>query len=130
MKIILDASTVMTLLLDEPEKNMVLKLTKNSILIVPNVIDYEIGNALSKLHRRKLLTEKEIYDVFQKYRQIPLHIEESNIIKSLEISCKYGIYAYDAYYLEMAFRLKLALISFDKRMKQIARDMNINILEE
>jgi predicted nucleic acid-binding protein len=51
-----------------------------------------------------------------------------NIEKALKIACKYKIYAYDAYYLETAYRLKLPLISFDETMKRTAIDLRINIL--
>jgi predicted nucleic acid-binding protein len=50
--------------------------------------------------------------------------------RALKISCKYNIYAYDAYYLETAKRLKLPLITFDVSMKNIALNMNITILTE
>jgi predicted nucleic acid-binding protein len=50
--------------------------------------------------------------------------------KALKISCKYKIYAYDAYYLEAAKRLRLPLITFDIPMQNIALDMNIIILTE
>ena len=42
-------------------------------------------------------------------RNVNIDIEEA-----LKIACKYKIYAYDAYYLEAAYRLKLPLITFLK----------------
>jgi predicted nucleic acid-binding protein len=53
-----------------------------------------------------------------------------NIENALRIACQYNIYAYDAYYLEAAFRLRLPLLTLDKQMKNIARKMNLDILEE
>jgi predicted nucleic acid-binding protein len=53
-----------------------------------------------------------------------------DIKSALEISCKYNICVYDAYYLELAQRLKLPLFTFDLQMAKIASDMNINILME
>jgi predicted nucleic acid-binding protein len=55
---------------------------------------------------------------------------EVNIENALNIACKYNIYAYDAYYLEAALRLKLPLLTLDKPMKNIAKKMHLDILEE
>ena len=129
MNILLDACVIMAVLLEEPEKELVLELTKNSILIAPNVIDFEIGNALSKLYRRKIITEKDVYEAFSAYKQIPLHIKTVDINNSMRIFCKFSIYAYDAYYLEMASRLNLPLLTFDSNMKIVAEELKIKILE-
>ena len=48
--------------------------------------------------------------------------------KALKIACKYKIYAYDAYYLEIAHRLKIPLVTFDSTMKKIGLDLKIQIL--
>jgi predicted nucleic acid-binding protein len=37
--------------------------------------------------------------------------------KALKLSCKYNIYAYDAYYLETSYRLNLPLLTVDGQMK-------------
>ena len=129
MDILLDACVIMAVLLEEPEKDMVLELTKKSFLIVPDVIDFEIGNALSKLYKRRIITEKEVYEALLIYQQMPLHKKTVDINHSLRISCKYSIYAYDAYYLEMASRFNIALLTFDTDMKTVASDLKINILE-
>ena len=130
MNILLDACVIMAVLLEEPEKELALELTKNSILIAPNVIDFEIGNALSRLYKRKIITEKEIYEAFSVYKQIPLHIKPVDMNNSMRIFCKYSIYAYDAYYLEMALRLNLPLFTFDSNMKIVAEELKIKVLEE
>ena len=119
----------MAVLLEEPEKDSVLELTRNSNLIVPNVIDFEIVNALSKLYKRKILSENEVYQALFLYKEMPLYTKIVDINHSIKISCKYSIYAYDAYYLEMASRLNLPLITFDSEMKTVAKDLKINILE-
>jgi predicted nucleic acid-binding protein len=49
--------------------------------------------------------------------------------KALKLSCKYNIYAYDAYYLETAYRLKMPLLTLDGTMKHNGKDMKIDILE-
>jgi predicted nucleic acid-binding protein len=66
------------------------------------------------------------YSVFKK---IPLKTVEVDIEEALKIAYKYNIYAYDAYYLETAKRLKLPLLTFDGPMKKVADDMRLEIVE-
>jgi predicted nucleic acid-binding protein len=129
MAIILDACAIMAVLMEEPEKDAIIKLTQGSIVIVPNVIDFEIANALSKLYRRKILSENDVYETYFTYKKMPLQIKTVNINSSIGIFCKFSMYAYDSYYLEIASRLNLPLLTFDLNMKKAANDMNIKVLE-
>jgi len=61
---------------------------------------------------------------------IPIRNIKINIEKALKIACRYNIYAYDAYYLEIASRLKIPLITFDESMKKVALHLKINILDK
>lgn len=45
---------------------------------------------------------------------IPLRLVEVNLFSSLEISKRFNIYAYDAYFIECANNYNLPLISLDK----------------
>jgi predicted nucleic acid-binding protein len=130
MEILLDASAIMAIVLNEVNKDIIIELTKGATLLSPKIISYEIGNALVSLYKRHKLKEKEILDAYHDFRKIPIKILDIDIEKALKISCKFNIYAYDAYYLEAAKRLKLPLITFDTSMKTVALNMGIHILEE
>ena len=52
-----------------------------------------------------------------------------DIAKSIEIACRFNIYAYDAYYLEIAQRLNLPLLTLDRQMKEIAKELKIKTME-
>jgi predicted nucleic acid-binding protein len=120
----------MSIILNEPNKEIVIKLTKGSILLSPAMICYEIGNALISLFKRHKLKESEVIDAYNNFEKIPIRSLSVDMEKALRISCKYNVYAYDAYYLETAKRLKLPLITFDVPMKNVALDMGINVLIE
>ncbi len=47
----------------------------------------------------------------------------------MDIISDTNIYAYDAYFLQCAKQLSYPLITLDKRMKKIAYDLNIDVLE-
>jgi len=130
MKVLLDASAIMAVILNEPNRKTVITLTKNTTLLSPEVISFEIGNALINLFKKQKITEEELLSAYRNYTEIPIESIKVDIEKALKIACKYKIYAYDAYYLEIANRLKLPLITFDALMKKIGLDLKINIAEK
>jgi predicted nucleic acid-binding protein len=130
MNILIDASVIMAFVIDEPEKDIAIKLTKDATLLAPEVIPYEIGNALTRVYKKHILDELGIIKAYTTYKEIPLKLIEVDIENALRLACKYTIYAYDSYYLETAKRLNIPLLTFDRKMKRIAQDMKLTILEE
>ena len=59
MEIVLDASAIIAVIIDEPEVQIVINCTKNSIIVSPNIISYEIANALTRLMRKNIIKTKE-----------------------------------------------------------------------
>jgi len=130
MNVLIDASALMPVLIDEPEKKRIVNATRDCELLAPSILPYEIGNALSRLKKRQILNEKQIIAAYNDFKKIPLRLLEVDIENALKIACKYAIYAYDAYYLEMSYRLNLPLLTLDGAMKKIAFDLNLKILEQ
>jgi len=130
MDILIDASALMPVLINEPEKSHIIHLTRNCNLLAPSLLPYEIGNALTRLKKRRILDNKEIITAYNDFKKIPLRLLHPDIENALLIACKYVIYAYDAYYLEIAMRLNLPLLTLDRRMKKVALDLKLRILEE
>jgi predicted nucleic acid-binding protein len=130
MDVILDASDIMAVILNESNKDVVIKLSKGATLLSPEIISYEIGNALVSLCKRNKLKEKDVIAAYHEFTKIPIRTLDVDIEKALKISLEYNIYAYDSYYLETAKRLKLPIITFDATMKKVALDMDVSLLEE
>ncbi|MFP3043611.1 type II toxin-antitoxin system VapC family toxin [Treponema primitia] len=128
MDALLDASAIMAIILNEPNRDIVVKLTKGATLLSPEMISFEIGNALISLFKRHKLNETEVLKAYENFTKIPIRTLNPDMGKALKISCNYTIYAYDAYYLETAYRLKLPLITFDKNMAAVGKKMKITIL--
>jgi predicted nucleic acid-binding protein len=129
MEIIVDASILICVILNEPEKKKVISLTGGIDLVSPEMISFEIGNALSRMYKRHRLNEEQIIKSYKLFESLPLRIVKVDMIRALKLSCKYNIYAYDAYYLETAYRLKMPLLTLDGPMKNNGKDMKIDILE-
>ena len=130
VNILLDASAIMAIILNEPNRDTVIMLTRNTTLLSPEVISYEIGNALINLYRKQKITESELLEAYRNFTLIPIRNIKIDVEKALKIACKYKIYAYDAYYLEIASRLKIPLITFDESMKRVGFHLKINIVDK
>jgi len=130
MEILLDASAILSVILNEPNRTKIIKLTKNALLLSAEVISFEIGNALINLYKKQRITEEELLEIYRKFTLLPIRIVKVDIEKALKIAGKYQIYAYDAYYLETACRLKIPLITFDKLMKKVALNLKIDVIDK
>ncbi|GHT67469.1 twitching motility protein PilT [Bacteroidia bacterium] len=129
MEIIADANIFLAVILNEPEKGRIIELTKGAELVSPDVIPYEIGNALSAMQKRHRLDEVQVRRSFTIFEVIPVRLVSVDILQALNLACKFNIYAYDAYYLEVAQRLSLPLLTLDQQMKNTACELNIKLLD-
>ena len=119
----------MAVALNEPDKENIIQLTADASAISPEILPYEVGNALTAMVKRKQLTSKEALATLHAVNTIPVRLVSVNIQKALELALKYNIYAYDAYFLQSANDLACPLLTLDKQMKEIAYDLNIEVLE-
>ena len=128
MEIMLDACAIVAVIVKEPERDVVIELTKDAMLVSPNVVSFEIANALTKMMKKKIIEREHMINAFNYYKRIPIKNVEINFENAFEIAWNYKIYAYDACYLEAAKRFNLPLLTFDSNMVKIAQELGINIL--
>lgn len=128
MNIVADTNIFLTVSLNEPEQARIVSLTMNASIIAPEILPYEIGNALSAMVKRKKLTRAEALEVERVTNLIPLRLVSVDIHEVLKIAAEQNIYAYDAYFLQCAKAHSLPLLTLDKRMKQVAKALGIQIL--
>lgn len=79
--------------------------------------------------KRGRITPQQAVNVYQITQQIPVRLLVVDISKALDIALKFNIYAYDAYFLECARTLARPLLTLDRQMQQIARELSIEVLE-
>ena len=129
MNIVADTNTFLATALDEPEKQCIIELTSGSNIISPEILPYEIGNALTALVKRHRLSPDEAKTAFAYTQKIPVRLIRPNIQESLEIAFQFNLYAYDAYFLQCAQSLKCPLMTLDQRLKDVAKELSITVLE-
>jgi len=129
MKIIADTNTFLAVTLYEPERDEIIRLTLGHDLVAPDVLPFEIGNALSAMIKRRRLESDDLLSVWYATQQIPVDLRSVNIPEALKIASQFNIYAYDAYFLECAISLHSPLLTLDRRMNEVAQSLGIRIME-
>jgi predicted nucleic acid-binding protein len=129
MNIVSDTNIFLAVALDEPEKDRIIELTSEVTAIAPEILPYEIGNALSAMVKRKQLTTDEATRAQGVASKIPVRLLGVDIQESLRLAIKFNIYAYDAYFIECARSMSCPLLTLDKKMKHTAFNLNVEILE-
>jgi len=129
MKIIADTNAFIAVALNKPEKGKIIRLTEGHDLLAPDVLPFEIGNALTAMMKKNALKKEEVSSAWEIVKQIPVDLRHTNIKAALGIAIKFNLYAYDAYFLECAKNLRSPLLTLDLGMQKVAREIGIAILE-
>ena len=129
MDIVIDTSALVAVIVGEPERTKIVELTAGHSLIGPGSIPWEIGNAFSAMFKQDRLSLDEAQKGLSIFQSIPLRYVEPDFYNSLSLSKKINMYAYDAYFLDCAFRYKSPLLTLDRKLKAAAQIINIETLE-
>lgn len=129
MEIVSDASVFLSIALDENDRGWIIEKTSGYNIISPEVLPYEIGNALIAVRRKGRLNDREILRAFDISQKIPVKLVPVKIYDAMKIALRFNIYAYDAYYVQCCIENRLPLISLDNRMCDVARNLGIKVVE-
>jgi predicted nucleic acid-binding protein len=129
MNIVADTNIFLAIALDEPEKGYLISLTTGAQPIAPEILPYEIGNALSAMVKRKQLTTAEAQTALDITNHIPVRLIRVDIAQALQLALQYNLYAYDAYFLHCAKTLSCPLLTLDRRMRDVAVAIGLELLE-
>jgi predicted nucleic acid-binding protein len=74
---------IIYIILNEPEKQKIIALTEDVELVAPEMIAFEIGNALSRMYKKHRLTGEQIVKAYTLYKALPLRIVKVDMINAL-----------------------------------------------
>ncbi len=129
MEIVADASAFLAVILNEGDRDWIIQKTAGESIVLPEVLPYEIGNALIAIKRKGRLNDREILRAFDLSQRIAVRLIPVKIHDAIKIALRFNIYAYDAYYLQCCIENKLSLISLDDRMCNIAENLGIKVVK-
>ncbi len=129
MEIVADASAFLAVVLNEDDRDWIIQRTAGKRIVSPEILPYEIGNALIAVKRKGRLNDREILRAFDLSQRIAVRLMSVKIHDAMKIALRFNIYAYDAYYLQCCVENRLSLISLDDRMCDIAENLGIKVVE-
>ena len=127
MEIVADASAFLAVVLDEADRKWVIEKTSGLAIISPEILPYEIANALTSMKKKGRLTDREALKAFNISQAIPARLVPISVYDALKMAIKFNIYAYDAFYMQCCLETKLPLISLDNRMCEVAKSLSIKV---
>lgn len=127
-QIVIDASCILAFLLNQEGCEEVKEKVADSELVAPTCISFEIGNAISKLIKRNLISIVDGIAVYHEYAKIPIRMIEPDIPSSIILAGQSSTYSYDGFYISLANQFALPLFTFDEKMKQISIERGITCL--
>jgi predicted nucleic acid-binding protein len=129
MRIVIDASAVIAVILNEPTKSAIIEATKGAEAISPASLPWEVGNALSANFKRDRITLNQALRAAEEYQKINVRLVDVDLEHALRISMELKIYAYDASLLWCASFYKIPLLCLDKPMVKMAQAIGIKTIE-
>jgi predicted nucleic acid-binding protein len=133
---VLDASIVLTWCFSDEEAQKAEKISERIALgdrpVVPAFWRHEVLNALLVGEKRKRLTNALIQTFIRDLERLPAEIDTpatGTVFHSTQDLCRtHGLTAYDATYLELAMRQRVALATADAALEKAARAEGIDIV--
>lgn len=129
MNLVVDISVLVAVLVSEPERERLVRLTKDADLIAPGSVHWEIGNALAAMMKRKRIELEQVGAVLKAYEEIPIRFRDVDLESAMEIASDYNLYAYDAYVIACARDNRCALITLDRNLVQAAKQVRVSVVE-
>jgi predicted nucleic acid-binding protein len=129
VEIVIDTAAVLAVLLEEPERPVLLAATTGAVLFAPASLPWEVGNALVAAVRRRRLSAAQAEAGWTAYQTIPIRLLEVDIGRAMALATERGLYAYDAYMLELARNRGLPLLTLDAKLSDAARLAGIALVE-
>lgn len=129
MAVVIDTSALIAVLVGESERDGLIAATMGVELVAPASVHWEIGNALSALHRRRRLTLAQGQRALEAYGAIPIRFLEVDLALALEIAVEHRLYAYDAYLITCALSQRAPLLTLDQSLQRAASAAGVQLVE-
>ncbi len=126
---VVDTSVVLAVLLGEVQKRRLEALTKGMGLIAPLSLKWEVGNALSAMFKRKMISLRESERALNAFYEIPIQFVDIDLFTALKICHEHGIYAYDAYMIVCSQKHEVSLLTLDGVLRNVAQKCLVETTE-
>lgn len=109
---------------DTPYSRLILKELAVRDAIVPEIWAFEVANSIFvSFSKRKRISEQQVAEYLTLLKALPIRVESQSLWANLGLESRArrsNLAAYDAAYLDLAFRANLPLATSDGPLKQAA----------
>ena len=122
-KVVIDASVILARLLPDEKASKEIGdlydefLEKKVDFVAPNLLSYEVANALRSAVRQKRITEGLAEEMLSLFLALPIEFEEISFVETLRLAIEKKLSGYDASYVWLAKEKGIKLVSLDKRLQ-------------
>lgn len=127
--VVAETNVFLAVALNEPKKPRILKMTAGAELFAPELLPYEIGNALSAMVERQRLSAAQACSALAAARSIPVRLLGVDIADALQSATDFGLFPYDAYVLQCARSVPAPLLTLAGRMRQVTAELPIPLMD-
>jgi predicted nucleic acid-binding protein len=127
--IVIDTSSILAVLLDEPEKQAVVEATMGCVICAPASLRWEVGNAATAALKRRRLTTERARRLVTDFEQVTIRELAIDLLGAVDLGLELGIYAYDAYILEAARSSGFPLLALDRPIRRNAKKLGLSLVE-
>lgn len=127
--IIIDTSALLAVVLNEASRPALIAATEGASLVGAPSLPWEVGNALIAGVRRRRIANEIVATAWASYLQVPVRLTQVDIPRALETAAALGLYAYDAYVLEVARTERAPLLTLDGALARAARSIDVSVVE-
>ena len=128
MAFVIDTSAIVAVLLSEPERGMLVRVTHGTELVAPASVHWEVGNALSAGLKRRRFSLAQGQRALTAYAAIPIRFVDVDLALSLELAGEHALYEYDAYLLTCALQQRAPLLTLDAGLVRTANTLGIELV--
>lgn len=123
--IVIDASIAVSWFFEDEHDELVIQTAHrvlNESALVPPIFPAEIANALLFAFRRGRIPERAVREAIEHVAQLPIRIDSAGFLLQGELALarQYQLTLYDAMYLALARRHRIALFTCDEALRRAA----------
>ncbi len=118
---IIDASAVVAVVFDEPERARIADRVRGFDLVAPTLLEFELANVCLMKLRRKPDQRDTLLAAYRLRRRLPVETLDGDFAAVLALADRTGLTGYDASYLWLARSLGAELVTLDGKLAEADR---------
>jgi len=134
MKVVLDCSAALSLVLDDEHDERAERLhgnLKKLNIVVPSIWPAELANGLRTAYRRGRVAKKDLHPALAMFDRLHVIVDDTPIdaAETLDAAMEFDLSACDALYLLLARREGMRLVTLDQRLEAAAARARIPLYQ-